>query len=138
VKKTFKISENFSSENVLDFFSFLRFLNYDEDSDKLLNILLCSHEKEIDDGDTKTWFTHKIPPISVANETSVLKNIKDLVITQLAKYPTDLEYDAKIMEECKKGNSSLNKNQKNCLILRLGEKKVKILIIYIHNFKDIK
>lgn len=127
MKKTFKISEKLPSENVLEFISFLRFLHYDESSDKLLNILLCDDDQEIDDEDSKSWFTHKFPPISVSNESAVLKNIKDLMISQLAKYPTDLEYDVKLMEECNKGNLSLKKNQKNCLVLRLGEKKVKNL-----------
>ena len=37
-KRTFRIVENFNSQVMLDFFSFLRFVNYDEEIKNLINV----------------------------------------------------------------------------------------------------
>ena len=57
---------------------------------------------------------------SLENEKKVLKRVIMLAIKQLKGYPTTIEDDEKILKE----NTELTFNTRNCVLMRLGEKRV--------------
>ncbi len=121
MKKTFRVQENFSEQPVIDFFSLLRFKVFNEDMNELFNIIVTNKNRN-EDEDSKPTF-HTIPPISIKNELKVLEYIEKLSSECLNKYPTTLEEDEKMLKE---EPSKLTNNQRNCILMRMGEKEVRI------------
>jgi hypothetical protein len=119
MKKTLRVQENFHEQPVVDFFSILRFKVFSEDFNELFNIIVTNKNRN-DDEDSKPSF-HSIPPISIKNELKVLEYIEKLSLECLSKYPNLLEEDLKLLKE---DNGNLSNNQRNCLLMRSGEKVV--------------
>ena len=119
LKKTFRVQENFQEQPVVDFFSLLRFKVFSEDFNELFNIIVTNKNRN-EDEDSKPNF-HSIPPISIKNEIKVLEYVEKLSLECIAKYPNSLEEDLKILKE---DNGSLTNNQRNCILMRAGEKEV--------------
>jgi histone-lysine N-methyltransferase SETD3 len=59
--------------------------------------------------------------MSIEEERKMLKYLDKLMKAHLDKYPTTIEEDLYIL---KKENLSLTYNQRNCLLMRIGEKKI--------------
>ena len=47
----------------------------------------------------------------------------------MSKYPTSLKEDLEILEKINSGKMELSYNKKNCLLLRIGEKKILEFIV---------
>ena len=67
-----------------------------------------------------------VQPINVDNEAKAWFKIKNLMEESLDKYPTTLSQDYDIL----KSDKSLTYNTRNCVLLRVGEKKI------LHFMKD--
>eukprot|EP00826_Nyctotherus_ovalis_P028224 TRINITY_DN2228_c0_g1_i8.p1 TRINITY_DN2228_c0_g1~~TRINITY_DN2228_c0_g1_i8.p1 ORF type:complete len:164 (+),score=43.51 TRINITY_DN2228_c0_g1_i8:455-946(+) len=65
----------------------------------------------------KKW---RLPPITISNELLLLKELRILAEDSLKKYPQTYEEDVELLKEREK----LTFNQRNCIIYRMGEKKV--------------
>ena len=72
--------------------------------------------------------TYNSPSRSIANECAALILLKNTCENMLSKYETTLEEDKRILEE-----QALTYNEKNCIVLRMGEKEV---LHYYINFAE--
>mmetsp|Transcript_39461 Transcript_39461/g.63241 ORF Transcript_39461/g.63241 Transcript_39461/m.63241 type:complete len:189 (-) Transcript_39461:140-706(-) len=59
-------------------------------------------------------------PVNIANEIKALEMIKTAAKTALERFSTEIESDEKLLEEKKYADI----NERNCIVMRLGEKKV--------------
>jgi histone-lysine N-methyltransferase SETD3 len=109
-KRKFRLQENMLESQVIDFFSFLRFVYFDGDIDKLYKIL--SDNKKITYDEINPQF-YMISPISIENEKIILKKIEELMIHFLSKY-TDVDEE----------ENENTFNVSNCLKMIAGEKKI--------------
>jgi hypothetical protein len=126
-KRTYRVMPNFTNQTVIDFFSYLRFVLYDEEMSTLLNVnnnikqaILIRKEENSDE---KPAF-YTIPPLLIKNEIKVLGEIEKMCFNALNRYTTDYETDLKIIEELNKNQIERSENYRNCLLMRIGEKKV--------------
>jgi hypothetical protein len=78
--------------------------------------------KEEDNDEKPAFYT--IPPLSIKNELKVLGEIEKMCFNLLNKYATDYETDLKILEDLNNKLIEKSENYRNCLLMRLGEKKV--------------
>jgi hypothetical protein len=93
---------------------YMRIMIYDESLSDLQNYY--RRVKAIPQSD-KNWF---LPSITVWNEKILLKDLIALAENSLEKYSETYEEDVKILEE----QDKLTFNQRNCVVYRMGEKKV--------------
>jgi hypothetical protein len=119
--KKFRISENILDCQVIDFFSYLRFLLYEEDFDNLIKMINENYKLMMDDSSTGFYL---ISPLSAKNELKVLKKIEDLCLNELNKYPHTLEEDEDIIKKDKNKEINLTNNKRNCVIMRMSEKRI--------------
>ncbi|CAD8065890.1 unnamed protein product [Paramecium primaurelia] len=106
--KSFKLVIDPEDVNILDLMSFLRFLLIKDQND-LIDLL----------GKKLYFKPAKISFVSIQNELSMWNQIVNICTHSLNQYPTTLEQDQEIHKICE-----LTINQRNCLILRIGEKKI--------------
>ena len=136
--KKFRVVENMEDKVMLEFLSWLRFVEFDE------NVTLIYHYKgaaisaaqkyrrheesdsDEDDDPGKGFKAKDLPPISIRNEKRVLEKIIQLCKTSYEKYPTSYEEDLKILER-----TDLTFNNSNCVLFRSGEKKILLYLINI-------
>lgn len=122
LNKKFRIGLNFFESQVIDLFSYLRFMMFDGDMNLLMTII---------SNNQNTIFEEMIPsfyyvePITKELEISVLKEISRLCLSALAEYPTTEKEDQEILNTTK----SLTFNERNCIILRMSEKKILMFFI---------
>jgi hypothetical protein len=119
--KKFRISENILDCQVIDFFSYLRFLMYDENIDSLLNIINENYKLMMEDSSAGFYL---ISPLSVKNELDVMKKIQEICEKELNKYPHSLEEDEELIRKDKNQETNLTNNFRNCVIMRMSEKKI--------------
>jgi len=118
---TFTYFENYAADMKTNdkLLGYLRFLEYDGN----LNDIGKYFDPPFNN--TKSAKAKKrklnLPPISIDNEKKMLSRLKLIAETNLKKYPQTYEEDVKILKEQEK---ALSFNQRNCLIFRMGEKKV--------------
>lgn len=122
--KTIRVSENPNNRNIDDFFSYLRFTEFEGDSMKLYKYEFeKANKKRTDENDFyETYHGAQIPPLSIDSEIRILKKTIVLAEKQLSMYKTTYEEDLKILEE----NKDLTFNQRNCVLMRSGEKRILI------------
>ncbi|CAD8077509.1 unnamed protein product [Paramecium sonneborni] len=106
--KSFRLVIDPEDVNILDFMSYIRFLLI-KDENELLNLL----------GKNSYFKPTKISFVGIQNELDMWNLIENICVHALNKYPTTLEQDNEILKICE-----LTINQRNCLILRIGEKKI--------------
>jgi len=82
---------------------------------------------------TNLQSVEKIDPISIRNECAVLQVVAQAAVETLKTFNTSLEEDIKLLEDPDK---KLTMNQRNCLIMRKGEKE--ILHAYIELAQHVK
>ena len=122
--KTFRYCENFN-DNVRrnnKFLGYLRFIEYDDNLNKI-----CSYFKpEIKDVKTcaNTYKKLRLTAQSISNEKKMLAKLKAIAQKCLDKFDTSYEEDKKRIEE----DTKLTFNTRNCIVYRMGEKKVLYLI----------
>lgn len=71
-----------------------------------------------------------IKPMDIRNEAMAWSKIKSIVVEALGKYPTTLDEDYEIL----KNDKSLTYNTRNCVLLRVGEKKI---LHFVNNTAEI-
>eukprot|EP00826_Nyctotherus_ovalis_P018840 TRINITY_DN15715_c0_g1_i11.p1 TRINITY_DN15715_c0_g1~~TRINITY_DN15715_c0_g1_i11.p1 ORF type:complete len:547 (-),score=134.33 TRINITY_DN15715_c0_g1_i11:28-1668(-) len=125
--KAIRIAEDFSHKNLVDFFSFLRLVKFRGDLMILYNFVFQQGaSKRSNEHDFyETYHGTRFPPLSVKNEVRVLKGAISLAKNLLDKYATSYEEDRRILEE----NKELTFNQRNCVVMRAGEKKILLKLI---------
>ena len=123
-ERTFNITHQLYDANVIDLFSYLRFVCFDNED----NIQLLFDETR--KGQDYTYINQKaiplfyhIEPFSIENELEVLNRLKEICQCELTNYHTSYEEDIEIL------NGELTYNQRNCIIIRMSEKE--ILLFYI-------
>eukprot|EP00826_Nyctotherus_ovalis_P056957 TRINITY_DN7776_c0_g1_i5.p1 TRINITY_DN7776_c0_g1~~TRINITY_DN7776_c0_g1_i5.p1 ORF type:complete len:558 (+),score=117.68 TRINITY_DN7776_c0_g1_i5:94-1767(+) len=125
-RKLIRVPVELNTQNLDDFFAYLRLIEYEGDPMILYKFAIenshkaYSHEYDF----YETFHMPYIPPVSVKNETAVLNKVLDICGELLGKYPTTYEEDAEML----KGNE-LTSNQRNCVIMRQGEKKILLNLI---------
>ena len=77
-------------------------------------------KKNSEDNEAKSFLD--IPPISVKNEIKILLEITKLCEEALASYETDLNSDLQLLTDITNGKKVITSNNKNCLLMRIGEK----------------
>jgi len=117
--KSFKYFEYYDIEEAHNnkFFSYLRFIEYEGDLSLFNNYLT----PPIVDPSTCDFVKRKLrcPILSLENERKVLVKMKQIAIECLKGYPDTYEKDMELLN-----NKDLTFNQRNCIILRAGEKKI--------------
>ena len=117
--KTFKYFESFKEDFKKNnkFLSYLRFLEYQGDLKHIAAAYIIPPVLDIDvciDSRRKL----KMPAISIENEKLMLKRLTEIVETCLNKYPQTYEEDLELLK------TDLSYNERNCVIYRMGEKKI--------------
>lgn len=107
-KREFQIPGSYREKKTKEMFSFLRFIHA-KDSELMLL------------GQTDGFKLDDIEPISLRNETKVLEHLCEESKRQLARFDTTYESDLKLIES---GDLPMFSNQRNCVIMRTGEKRV--------------
>jgi len=120
--KTIRVSEDLNEKNMTHFFSYLRFAEFKGDAMTLYKFQFqqSTTKRSEDDEEESAFQGTNIPPYSIENEKAVLNRIQEMAEAQLKKYPTTYEEDLKILETQK----DMTFNQRNCVLMRSGEKKV--------------
>lgn len=118
--KKFRISENIVDYAVVDLFSYLRFIYY-EGEIEILCKLISDNQKIIFEDITPTFYL--ISPISEDLEIKILQKLKEIMTVNLSLYKTSLKEDVQILENHNK-DPFLTNNQRNCILMRLSEKKI--------------
>lgn len=110
--QTFRVQAD-EKENVFnDFLGFLRFIELNDIS-TLPRIM-----EECQDEEHPGFKPNKIKLISLNNERKVLQHVKRLAETSLTKYPETLNEDIELLQQ------ELTENQRNCVLMRQGEKEI--------------
>ena len=120
INRNFCLNNNLYESQIVELLSFLRFILYDGDIEKLYD------EININKNDTELNVFY-IPPINKDLEIKVLKHLHSLCKKSLGKYPTTFEQDQNTFNN-KNGNISFN--LRNCLLLLMNEKTVLAYYIY--------
>ena len=129
--KKFRVVENLEDKIMHEFFSWLRFVEYDENITLIYQYQSAAmtaakrqhrnDDSESEEEDTTKGFKAKdLPPLSIRNERKVLEKIYMMAKDAYDKYETTLEEDAKILEE----RQDLTFNERNCVLYRSGEKAI--------------
>ncbi len=117
--KTFKYFENYKDNQKTNdkYMSYLRYVEYDGDLNAISEYLV----PPVEDVRTCRGMRRKLrlAPVSVENEKKALGKLKLIAEKCLSKYPQTYEEDLKLLQ-----NKLLTFNQRNCIVLRSGEKKV--------------
>eukprot|EP00742_Colponemidia_sp_Colp-10_P009493 GILJ01010354.1.p1 GENE.GILJ01010354.1~~GILJ01010354.1.p1 ORF type:complete len:607 (-),score=103.19 GILJ01010354.1:130-1950(-) len=135
-QRQFNIPKDLSEKSVQELFAYLRFVTMVDPDIKQIPILLqtCSEELTLENREgepvtKRVLRVGQIPPLSIRNEMMVLEFLKQKCIELLARYPHTLEEDMALLQ-----NPDLTTNQRNCVLMRAGEKT--ILHFYI-NLSDV-
>jgi len=138
LKRTFRIQTNFTEPSVNELISFVRFFVFNEDINSLINIMILEkNNKELDNSNTpsnKSYssYINNLPGISIKNELATMQEIDKLVTSCLNEYETSIDKDLEILQSDQK-EKFLTNNQRNCLLMRIGEKRI---LIFFKNFAN--
>ena len=140
--KKFRVVDNLEEKIMYDFISWIRYVEFDEDMAQLYlfkNEAIIEAQKKKkqyqesdsdDNQDVKDVFKGtSLKVINTKNELKVWNKIIFLVDVHLSKYDTNLETDEGLLEMDDKEHN-LHSNERNCLLYRIGEKKI------LHFLKD--
>ncbi|KAL4456512.1 hypothetical protein ABPG74_000619 [Tetrahymena malaccensis] len=114
-----RINEDFETQNSTGFLGYLRFICIRDPNQ--LGKLFDSHKKYIEQTNQPDlpFLPQKTPPLSVENEHKMWQRVQELFIPLLLKYKTTVVKDKELLE-----SDSLTQNQRNCVLIRLGEKSI--------------
>lgn len=111
LSQTFRLQVELNETVFNEFLGTIRFAELDDVSIVPQLLQTCQDEK----GHFKAT---KIPPLNVQNEKKVLGKFYDMVKEGIAKYQTTIEEDEEILK------GELTENQRNCTLMRHGEKTI--------------
>lgn len=103
--KKFRVTDNLRETNMFEFFSWTRFVEFDENYTVLIDYEARSAAKQpqFDDEDDERYDSNRgfrakdLPPLSVRNEKKVLYRLKIECMKVLEGYPTSLEEDLDVL-----------------------------------------
>ena len=129
----FRVIDNLGEKIMCEFISWLRYVEFEGDAADLYsakNEELNNQNKNLDDIDISDGFKAKnIKPWGYENEIKVWLKIDSLVEVSLSKYDTTYQEDLDLLEKDDQ-EKFLTNNQRKCILLRSGEKKI------LHFLKD--
>ena len=120
-------------ENVMkNFLSWIRFVVFDGDLDELYLSMTDAYDeaKKAAEAEGKKKFgsiKDFVKPIDLHNEVRAWTKIFQIASDALAKYPTTLAEDLKLLADedaLAPADKTLTYNTRNCVLLRVGEKKI--------------
>ena len=114
----FQIPTSYADRITQEIFSLLRFIRSDGAEFQRARQPLERLEPEI--------ALRNIPPISLENEMKVLRTLNDAALSALQQFDQSLEEDEELLRRSADPSDSftLTPNQRNCVIMRRGEKEV--------------
>ena len=121
----YRVVANLNERVMANFISWIRFVVYDGDLDRLFDQVVedvkKAREKYKNDKDFKFGsIGDYVRQIDLHNEVRTWLKIKSIVEMALGKYPTTLYEDIQFLAT----DTQLTTNTRNCLLLRIGEKKI--------------
>ena len=119
--QTFRLQTDLYEPVFNEFLSTMRFVELDD----MLKIPELLHKCQDEKGLFKST---KVPPISLQNEVKVIEKLREMALEGMAKYPNTLEEDAEILK------GELTENQRNCTLMRQGEKIILKFFIELTEF----
>ncbi len=132
--KKFRVTDNLRETNMFEFFSWARFVEFDENYTVLIDYEARAAAKNsgFDDEDEERFDSNKgfkakeLPPLSIRNESKVMLRMKLECMKVQDGYPTTLEEDLEILKNDDEGNGPvpISENYRNAVLMRSGEKKV--------------
>lgn len=112
-----RVKDDFNKENIFYLLCYARFMVYTGPAEDLKHRVANIR----DDGSMTLYGSYKgvgISPVSLANEMSAHKAVSALAAEELKAYPCTYEDDVLLLQ------TALTYNQRNCVILRAGEKRI--------------
>lgn len=147
--RSYNFMADYEEEVTFKVLSFLRLVEYDGAAAHLAT-LVANAEKELkdrmkrnqnmddssDDDNDPLFKGENLRAISYRNEMAVHKTLVEIFTAHMAKYPTTLAEDEAILKQ------ELTENQNNCVLFRIGEKKIAEFFIqsstYVLELMDMK
>jgi histone-lysine N-methyltransferase SETD3 len=128
----FRVNGHMKEKVMSNFLSWIRFVVYDGDLDDLYVRVTDAFEeaKKQAEADGKKKFGsigEYIKPIDLHTEIRAWRKIHQIATDALAKYPTTLDEDKALLAkeaDLKQEERTLTYNTRNCVLLRVGEKKI--------------
>ena len=130
----FIIRENLTIRDTYELISWLRYIVYDEEQAYLIlaktQAVNQAKENYLKRGGNLAEFkdngffkAREITPISVRNERAALKKLVSVCLSMLCNYSTSYKEDLELLEKDSKDHL-LSVNERNCVKLRSGEKRI--------------
>lgn len=128
---TFTLSTHLYNSNIIDLFSFLRFITFDSKNNiqKLFEAIKLGQDYEYNNQNSIPIFYY-INSLSVDNERKVLRKLKEICTKELSRYPTSYQEDYQIL----KNEQEITLNSKNCIIIRMSEKEILLFFIELCDY----
>jgi len=115
-RREYQIPAWYREKKTRELFGFMRFVHA-RDSE-LLPFTSASNGSELK--------LDEVEPISIRNEIKVLEDIREACKESYAKFPEPIEYDEELLAS---GKLKMYSNERNCVVMRHGEKKVLVSLI---------
>jgi histone-lysine N-methyltransferase SETD3 len=128
-KRKFMLNDKSDSNGVVDLFSYLRFIVFDNENEvKRLYTQISKGMDFILSEDIQTYIPvfYMVRPFLIENEVMMLKELKRICEYALTMYPTTLNEDYEMLRS-KEGNMTVN--ERNCVVIRRDEKEVLVFMI---------
>ena len=124
--KVIRVREYLRGKSMVTFLGYLRTLFYDDDPNNIQ--MLQVEDLEESKNNYYSDFTGIcFKPVSIKNEIKVLGKMKELAEDQLKLYPHTYEEDLELLK------GKLKHNERNCILMRSGEKKILLSLISLAN-----
>jgi len=128
----FRVNGHMKEKVMENFLSWIRFVVFDGDLDELYVRVTDAYDeaKRVAQAEgKKKWGSigDYVKPIDLHTEVRMWRKIHQIATEALAKYPTTLEEDKALLakeDTAAQGEKTLTYNTRNCVLLRVGEKKI--------------
>lgn len=128
----FRVNGHMKEKLMENFLSWMRFVVFDGDLDELYVRVTdaVDEAKRVAEAEgKKKWGSigDYVRPVDLHTEVRAWRKIHQIATDALAKYPTSLEEDKALLvkeDALEQAERSLTYNTRNCVLLRVGEKKI--------------
>ena len=128
----FRLNGHMKEKVMENFLSWIRFVVYDGDLDELYVRVTGAYDeaKRAAEAEGKKKFGsigEYVKPIDLHTEVRAWRKIHQIATEALAKYPTTLDEDKALLakeDAAAPADKTLTYNTRNCVLLRVGEKKI--------------
>lgn len=121
LQREYQIPASYKEKKSKEMFGFLRFVHAKDAEMMSLAAAKPNESFKVDD----------VEPLSVRNEIEVLKTLAEAAKKSLATFDHTLEEDQKLI---KSGTLEMYSNERNCVLMRMGEKEVLHWFISLADF----